>query len=110
MIRQEYNNAIALALSFGAEYKASALLHHKGDLITGDNSNLPDELRQQYSHVYGKNNICESILGIHDDLRTGRHIMDPVHAEGRVLAMKNKTFDWLLSLPDDVRYLLCEIG
>jgi len=73
--------------------------------------NPSEQLQQDLGHIEATGNICESILGVHDDLRSnGRHIMDPMHAEGRVLAMKNHLFNWLLKLPADAQDSLVEIA
>jgi hypothetical protein len=104
-------------IAISAKYQLEAVVHHKGDLLQGDGaraagvfSNPIAEVMQDIGHLSNGDMICESILGAHDNIRRGRHIIDPYKAEARTLAQKNGLIEELYQLSDEERWLRIELA
>ena len=57
-------------------------------------------MQEDIGHASASDMVCEAILGAHDCMRQGRHIIDPYRAEARTLAMKNSLMKKLKQLPE----------
>ena len=57
-------------------------------------------MQDDIGHASASDMVCEAILGAHDYMRQGRHIIDPCRAETRTLAMKTSFMKKLKQLPE----------